>query len=247
MNLQHPTEQGPQVTSPPFINADQLKQNYGVFGHFYSVQLASKEVIECRSVLEIANHNILPEDHSKLSSRRPDAVFIMMNPGSSRPLVGVNNRIRAKKMNILPISLVPTMPDKTQYQVMRVMHFREWKHVRVLNLSDLRSSKSPEFIKSFQRLEREHGFESHSIFSAERKDELRSKLRRRNNAPLVLAWGISDKLTPLIERCMASLPKIGKVFGLMEPGSTNKYRHPLPSLQKDKQRWIKQILQQFDD
>jgi hypothetical protein len=31
----------------PFIPAKELKQNYGVFGHFYTVKLASKEVVEC--------------------------------------------------------------------------------------------------------------------------------------------------------------------------------------------------------
>jgi transposase len=37
-----------------FIPADELKQRYGVFGHFYSVELAAKEIVECRSVLELA-------------------------------------------------------------------------------------------------------------------------------------------------------------------------------------------------
>lgn len=37
-----------------FIPAEGLKETCGVFGHFYSVELASKDVIECRSVLEIA-------------------------------------------------------------------------------------------------------------------------------------------------------------------------------------------------
>ena len=36
----------------PFIPAATLKQSYGVFGHFYSVELASKEVVECRSTFE---------------------------------------------------------------------------------------------------------------------------------------------------------------------------------------------------
>ena len=130
---------------------------------------------------------------------------------------------------------------------MRVMQFRGWQHVRVLNLSDLRSPKSGEFIKTFQRLEREDEFESHSIFSDHRANELSLKLPRSKNVPLVLAWGISDKLTPLVDRCMARLPKKRTIIGLLEPGSTNKYRHPLPSLQKDKQRWIDQIIEQFGE
>jgi len=64
-----------------------------------------------------------------LSLLRPDAVFIMMNPGSSKPLVEVNNHFPATSLNKLAISLVPTKPDTTQYQVMRLMHYRWWQHV----------------------------------------------------------------------------------------------------------------------
>ncbi len=231
----------------PFIPAKELKLSYGVFGHFYSVELASKEVVQCRSVLEIASKSHTPSDYSELSAIRPDAVFIMMNPGSSRPLVEVNNRIRARAIHKLPISLVPTKPDTTQYQVMRLMHFREWRHVRVLNLSDLRSAKSAEFIKLFQRLEDESDFESHSVFSDARTEELSFKLPKRRKTLLVLAWGISDKLTPLIDRCMSRLPRTSKLIGLLEPGTTNKYRHPLPSLQKDQRHWVEQVLRQFDE
>ena len=234
------------MTMKPFIPASELKQRYGVFGHFYSVELASKEVVECRSVLEIANKVRASKKHTELSALRPDAVFIMMNPGSSRPLVEVNNRIRARAIRKLRVSLVPTKPDTTQYQVMRLMHFLEWQHVRVLNLSDLRSPKSAEFIKSFQRLEDEENFNSHSVFSDTRKDELSLKLSMGKKTRLVLAWGISGKLSPLIERCVSKLPKKITVFGLLEPGSANKYRHPLPSLQRDQRRWIDQIIQQFD-
>jgi hypothetical protein len=67
-----------------------------------------------------------PEKTSALSSKTPDAVFIMMNPGSYRPLIEVRNHIHAEAIHELPISLVPTKLDTTQYQVMRVMHYCEW-------------------------------------------------------------------------------------------------------------------------
>jgi len=231
----------------PFIPASELKQNYGVFGHFYSVELASKKVVECRSVLEIASKPHTPEDNSELSSLRPDAVFIMMNPGSSRPLVEVNNHIRARAIRKLRVSLVPTKPDTTQYQVMRLMHFLGWRHVRVLNLSDLRSPKSAEFIKLFQRLEDESNFDSHSVFSDTRMDELSLKLPTSRKMPLVLAWGISDKLTPLIDRCILRLPRKSNRMGLLEPDTTSKYRHPLPSLQKEQRRWVDMMVRQFKE
>ena len=230
----------------PFLSAAELKGHYGVFGHFYSVELASGEIVECRSVLEIADRSITPNDHSELSQRSPDAVFIMMNPGSSKPLVEVHNRIHARKIHQLAISLVPTKPDITQYQVMRLMQYRHWRHVRVLNLSDLRSAKSPEFIKLFQRLERDVDYDSHSIFSDRRADERLAKLPKKKTTPLVLAWGMSDKLDPLIERCLSKLPQRSKINGLLEPGTTNKYRHPLPTLQRDQRVWLEKMIQHFD-
>jgi hypothetical protein len=230
-----------------FIPAHELKLTYGVFGHFYSVELPSNEVIHCRSVLEIVAKARTPKDHAELSALSPDAVFIMMNPGSSRPLVDFNNRIRAGAINKLAISLVPTKPDTTQYQVMRLMHVRQWQHVRVLNLSDLRSPKSAEFIKTFQRLERDSGFDLHSIFSRVRKDELSAKLPKNSTTPLVLAWGMSEKLNPLIDRCLARLPSKSKVKGLLEEGTTNKYRHPLPSLQRDQRIWLENMVRHFEE
>ena len=67
----------------PFIPAGELKQEYDVFGHFYSVKLASQGVVECRSVSEISSKEYTSTDHSELSALHPDAVFIMLNPGSS--------------------------------------------------------------------------------------------------------------------------------------------------------------------
>ncbi len=219
-----------------------MKKTFGVFGHFYSVELTSKEVIECRSVLEIADKSCTPKNHSELSQRNPDAVFIMMNPGSSKPLVEVSNHIRVEDIHKLAISLVPTKPDTTQYQVMRLMHFRQWRHVRVLNLSDLRSPKSAEFIKLYKRLEADSDFDTHSIFSEVRKLELAAKLPKSRNIPLVLAWGLSEKLDPLIERCLSRIPSNRTTKGLLEKGTANKYRHPLPSLQKDKRIWLDKMV-----
>ena len=230
-----------------FIPAEELKPNYDVFGHFYSVEIASGEIVECRSVLEIANKSRTPKDSAALSKRKPDAVFIMMNPGSSKPLAPVSNHILADEIGELSISLVRTKPDTTQYQVMRIMHDRQWHHVRVLNLSDLRCSKSGDFIKLYGRLEDESGFDSHSIFSEERKSELATKLPQSRTMPLVLAWGLSEKLDPLIERCLSKIASNRTIKGVLEVGTTNKYRHPLPSLQKQKVEWLDSMIRHFEE
>lgn len=229
-----------------FIPAEELKCKFDVVGHFYSVQVAPKKVVECRSVLEIVEKGHAPEKTYVLSNRKPDAVFIMMNPGSSRPLTEVDNRICAHAIHELPISLVPTKPDTTQYQVMRIMHHCQWRHVRVLNLSDLRCPKSGVFFKQFKGLEEEFSFDAHSVFSERRKDELALKLTNHNAIPVVRAWGLSAELDPLIERCISKIPKAKIVRGLLKEGTTNKFLHPLPSLQKQKLLWVNRMVEQCE-
>jgi hypothetical protein len=226
-----------------FIPAEKLKSKYNVLGHFYSVELARRKIVDCRSVLEIVEKNYGFGNISAISKRTPDSVFIMMNPGSSRPLVDVNNHIHAKAIGGLSISLVPTKPDTTQYQVMRVMHFCNWRHVRVLNLSDLRCSQSGEFFKQFRQLEEEHSFDSHSIFSDRRRNELASKLTKHNAAPVICAWGVSGKLDPLIERCTLKLAKHKIIRGLVKEGTSDRYLHPLPSLQSQQLQWVNEMVQ----
>ena len=70
-----------------FIHAEELKSRYDVLGHFYSVEFSRNKVVECRSVLEIVDQAHAPDKMSVLSKQKPDAIFIMMNPGSSKPLV----------------------------------------------------------------------------------------------------------------------------------------------------------------
>ena len=227
-----------------FIPAQELKARYDVFGHFYSIKLPRRREVACRSVLEIAEPSAAPSRSSMLHQRKPDAVFVMMNPGSSRPLVEVDNRIHLDAIDELPISLVPTKPDTTQYQVMRLMHYCQWRHVRVLNLSDLRCTRSTLFFKQFAGLERELSFDAHSIFSDRRREELALKLTRYRYVPVIRAWGVSPKLDPLIDRCLSKLIQSRGLGGLMKEGTSNKYLHPLPSLQKQKIAWINRMVEQ---
>ena len=230
-----------------FILADQLKSKFDVFGHFYSIQVAPKKVVECRSVLEIVEVAQAPKKTAALSNRTPDAVFIMMNPGSSRPLAEADNHIHAKAIHELSISLVLTKPDTTQYQVMRVMHYCEWRHVRVLNLSDLRCPKSGVFFKQFKGLEEEFSFDAHSVFSDRRKDELALKLTNHSAVPVIRAWGVSPHLNPLIDRCISKLTKATATRGLMKEGTTNKFLHPLPSLQLQQVLWVNRMVVQCQE
>lgn len=225
-----------------FLPAQTLKKKFGVFGHFYSMDLLSGEQIDCRSVLEIVNKQDRPLPIERLLERPADAIFIMMNPGSSLPLEAVNNIHSEKQMGHLPRSLVLTKPDTTQYQVMRVMQYCGWSHVRVLNLSDLRNPKSGAFVARYRDIEDRTGVTAHSLFSDERRDELASNLNRKDKSPIVCAWGVSPDLDPLIERCLGKISDNPNRLGLLKPRTENKYFHPLPTLQKAKMKWVNNMV-----
>jgi len=224
-----------------FIPASELKKSYQVNGHFYTVELENNELLDCRSVLEITEKESTPSDINALSNKNPDAIFIMMNPGSSTPIKSVNNTIARKDINKLIISLVPTKPDVTQYQVMRVMHYCNWSHVRVLNISDMRDPKSGKFTERFIDIEKRTKFIEHSIFSDLRCSELKSKLTKNSNTHIICAWGVSTDLDPLIKRCLQKV-NTTQIKGLLKQNSSDKYFHPLPTLQKDKELWVNNMV-----
>lgn len=67
----------------------------------------------------------------------PDLMVVMMNPGSSYPLDGIDN-------NSIPSE---ADPDTTQQQIMKVMDAALFNYARILNLSDLRTPDSNELYR----------------------------------------------------------------------------------------------------
>ncbi|WP_368932592.1 hypothetical protein [Achromobacter xylosoxidans] len=222
-----------------FIRASDLKPRYRVLGHFYELHLPNKESQKCRSVLEIS---------LTAASSHPlaDAIFVMMNPGSSRPVDKVSATVTIDQVAGMSAQLVATVPDTTQYQVMRVMHYMGWHQVRVINLSDLREPKSGSFTQRYSKIEKEFGTKEHSIFSPHRSAQLNQHLIRRAGAPIVCAWGVSDDLNPLIEQARQVLKLEQGVTGIAKSLETWKYFHPLPTLQRQKEEWVAQILKKLE-
>lgn len=135
--------------------------------------------------------------------------------------------------------MVAAKPDTTQYQIMRVMKYQDWKHVRVLNLSDIREPKCTTFFKRVKDFENNYG-RIHSIFSNEReKERNRAFHLKEKDSPILVAWGCNKSLLDLANRAMTYIvPE--KVIGLSY-SMTNLYRHPLPSLHKSKIEWLETI------
>lgn len=244
-----------------FLPAAYLKTKYTVYGSFYDLQINQTTTIPCRNLLEIYNKtyhgkanftNILTEGIStitipKLHQGTPDIIVLMMNPGSSEPRQqGYTPPIFHHTTAFSQIKtnpLVYAKPDITQYQIMRLMHEKNYHHARILNLSDIREPKSPIFIEKATTLTKHLGHPLHSVFCDERTDERMEALTTNPKIPIILAWGRDAKLLPLIEIC---LPKIQnrRTFGIPSPENPNLFAHPSPTLQTGKDKWLRQILEQ---
>ena len=109
----------------------------------------------------------------------------------------------------------------------------------------MRDPKSGKFVERYKEIENDTGLKDHSIFSDTRGNELKRKLKRKSDAPVICAWGVSPKLDSLIERCTKKISHITKVGGILKNGTRNKYFHPLPTLQIDKEKWISVMVEQI--
>jgi hypothetical protein len=206
-----------------------LRSQYSAAGLFYEIP-GCKEPYACRSVLEISGISVEKD-------APPDAIFVMMNPGNSVPLANTSADRRLAKM-------VPTKPDTTQDQVMRVMQKLMWRRVRVLNLSDLRNPKSKEFYRQVDNFNAEHNNDIHSIFSSKRADELRHMLERLPGSPIVVAWGCHYKLKPLASLAIGALA--GQRFvGVPASRGEWRYLHPLPPNANRQREWLESALRKL--
>ncbi|QHI70015.1 DUF1643 domain-containing protein [Tichowtungia aerotolerans] len=235
-----------------FLYAAELKKTFRCYGHFYRLNVKGTEPLLCRSVLEITSlpreavgAGTDPDDLFSTPNSEPslpDAVVIMMNPGSSRPIEEGDT----ESLLHMPLSenfrkpLVLTQPDNTQYQLMRIAVSKGWTHLRILNISDIRDPKSPSFIARTKALDAVEGGEAHSMFSKAREMERKQMLRRKPGAPFILGWGQDAGLIPLAKQCLDCIE--GEPIVTVPAGNDPVLTaHPSPMLQAKKEAWLDAI------
>lgn len=201
-------------------SAAELLQRFAVHGRYYDAVLDGR-ALALRSHLEIVEHGL---DPVKRRCAPADLVAVMMNPGASRPLAGLDAE-----------GWAPALPDRTQYQLMKLaLHAQQsgWpiRHIRVINLSDLRTPKSADLFALLSTLTDD----CHSIFSARRADELARALGPAH-VPVLRAWGLAKALQPLARRAILAT-STRRVLGLTDDGIC--YRHPLPQRADLQQAWL---------
>lgn len=221
-----------------FIYADSLKLLFKVFGHFYDLKLG-EEIFKCRSVLEIVADGV---EYS--ANTLPDAVVIMMNPGSSRPLYK-SYQPKCHQANDIysdrwQKEIIETRPDNAQYQIMRLMLMRKWKIVRVLNLSDLRNGNSIKFASEFQTSSEIDETHPHSILNVKRSKEFKSQISTKKNGPIIAAWGSVEVLRELAVNAKKILNGTNLV-GVNSDNNSPWYKYPSPYRKEDKLKWLKSM------
>jgi hypothetical protein len=215
-----------------FIYANELMAEFSVFGHFYDLQIGTR-TFNCRSVLEIVSKSI-----DDVACSIPNAVVVMMNPGSSRPLEGHYKPKRFTPDEIMDgyweKEIVRTKPDNAQYQIMRLMLIQEWAHVRVLNLSDLRNGNSSHFTMDFKEATKLDLTCPHSLTHEGRHTELKKSC---SNSPIVIAaWGSTEVLREAANSFLQII-KIVRGVPLDKPW----YRYPSPYKKEQKIKWLHKI------
>lgn len=194
-----------------------MKNQFKITGFYYEVQ-----GYKFRKYLDIKK--------TKSGCKSPDLMIIMMNPGSSRPLDGIENNTKESL----------AIPDNTQNQIMKVMLNCNLQYARVLNLSDLREAKSSIFYNKIFELENE-GI-PHSIFDKNRQDDFNQLWV--NNIPVIFGWGVSDNLKPLALRAIAAC-KASNPYGILKASTNWAFYHPLPPIHKKQLEWVETVSKQL--
>jgi hypothetical protein len=200
-----------------FIRETELLSKYIVLGDYYL-----QNNFNLRRTLEIYKSNTLLQF--------PDLQIVMMNPGSSFPYsFDFNSR-----------KLVPASPDKTQFQLMRLMERCGFHYARVINLSDFVAPKSADFYR-FLQTDAAVNFD-HSIFSASRAQELSNTINSKTIT--IAAWGVNRALHGLACSALKAL-NTDLLFGIKKENHSYAYYHPLPRTHMKQLEWLDNLEKQL--
>jgi len=193
---------------------NKVRQDFTITGYFYN-----EDEFSFRKFLNIKS--------KEKNTETPDLMVIMMNPGSSRPELGFTYEFNQE---------VPTIPDNTQDQIMRVMKLCNLYYARILNLSDVREPKSNIFVQKIEDLDKKNIY--HSVFQKEREKDFKELFV--SGVPVICAWGVSPKLSFLGELAFNKIKK-EKIIGIPKTEEAYAYYHPLPQNYNKQKEWVETI------
>jgi len=194
-----------------------MKENFQITGLFYE-----SNGYKFRKVMNIK------KIESKL--KVPDLMVVMMNPGKSRPINGIDNSDVESE----------AIPDTTQSKIMEVMLNCGFEYSRILNLSDARETSSGKFYQMIPVFDKENI--AHSIFDKRRKNDFEKYFIK--GVKTIFAWGVDNSLTELAKN---AINRIGNEnsFGIKKTGMEYAYYHPLPPNYYKQKEWVEKLTEQI--
>ncbi|GEN10861.1 Protein of unknown function [Myxococcus fulvus] len=215
-----------------------LKNHYACWGLFHDWDEARAD-FQRRAVLEIraGKPSVLAPLPPEMLAEQPEALVVMMNPGSSAPKPGFGSREHE-------FQLVPTKPDAVQYRIMRVMEAVGLTHVRVVNLSDVRAARSADL---FALISNGATHADLGCVFAEANAAIGTDVL---GAPLVIcAWGLDKRLASLAFEAQAWVDAQGvATAGCRSDEETGfpAWRYPKPVRNWELARaWLESVTEQL--
>lgn len=230
------------MESNHFVSEGELNQQFSFFGNYYSIGAT----YEFRNVLCIVPKQDPSVKKIDFFKHQYDKLFVMMNPGGSKPLDEKLTIKRYPKRSNYKSGLdrlVLAAPDKTQYQLARIALGMGWESVCVINLSDNINSISSNFVKDIDKLPK-----NHTIFDESRKEELQHILEQIKNLDFAcVAWGIKEKkaFITIADNALKTISnnKIEPVGLKSREGQPNLFfRHPLPRYKGQQEKWLNDMI-----
>lgn len=194
-----------------------MKENFQITGLFYEIN-----GYKFRKVLNIK------KVESKL--KVPDLMVVMMNPGKSRPINGIDDSYVESE----------AIPDTTQSKIMEVMLNCGFEYSRILNLSDARETSSGKFYELIPLFNKENI--AHSIFDVNRRTDFDKYFIK--GVTTILAWGVDNSLTELAKTAIRAMGN-QSYYGLKKTGAEYAYYHPLPPNYYKQKEWVEKITEQI--
>ena len=216
-----------------FQSGKELEKVFSTSAAFYKLNV-NEEVFLCRSVVEI--------HRTGFQTDGADALVVLLNPGTCLPLAGTDS-VSLLTGGVERLPLLPATPDNTLHQLMRLMERMNWHHLRVINLTDLRTGKFEEY-REGQIFMEQYGDVRHTIFSEERRNELVPYMKE--TSVMIAGWGTKSAIGPAAERAHAILSETGKVYGL-DYHKHPLYYHPFPWLKGKCIEWLDAMEEQLTE
>jgi len=203
--------------------------DFHAFGSFGRILDLHKQSHTTRSVAEI-----FLGDADRTGN--PNAIFVMTNPGSCERLTNTLNRPLPKFCN------ARATIDPTQKVIAALMKAVAWKHVRIINLSDLKQGSGKKFEKTLAEFE---FIPEHSIFHDSRNTEREELLDVPDGTPIVFAWKADPdrRLRTIASIAISKLPE--NATGRKHPKNRFGYYHPKGQRSSDREAWFEWALNEF--